>query len=53
MAPEVLNCPFKNKPEENKDDSRLHYTYHVDTVGGCLVHMHDGPAQQILVRKHG
>lgn len=31
MAPEVLNCPFKNKPEENKDNERLHYSYHVDT----------------------
>lgn len=34
MAPEVLNCPFKNKPEENKGNRLLHYSYHVDTVGG-------------------
>lgn len=32
MAPEVLNCPFKNRPDENKDNAALHYSYHVDTV---------------------
>lgn len=31
MAPEVLNCPFKNKPQENKDQQSLHYTLTVDT----------------------
>uniref|UniRef100_A0A7S3VP34 Protein kinase domain-containing protein n=1 Tax=Dunaliella tertiolecta TaxID=3047 RepID=A0A7S3VP34_DUNTE len=31
MAPEVLDCPFKNKPEENKGNRMLHYSYHVDT----------------------
>eukprot|EP00195_Chlamydomonas_chlamydogama_P005012 CAMPEP_0202904904 /NCGR_PEP_ID=MMETSP1392-20130828/31716_1 /ASSEMBLY_ACC=CAM_ASM_000868 /TAXON_ID=225041 /ORGANISM="Chlamydomonas chlamydogama, Strain SAG 11-48b" /LENGTH=588 /DNA_ID=CAMNT_0049592773 /DNA_START=178 /DNA_END=1944 /DNA_ORIENTATION=- len=31
MAPEVLNCPFKNKPEENKEKENLHYNLTVDT----------------------
>ncbi|KAG1671714.1 hypothetical protein FOA52_007506 [Chlamydomonas sp. UWO 241] len=31
MAPEVLNCPFKNKPQENKDQTQLQYTLTVDT----------------------
>uniref|UniRef100_A0A7R9VBT7 Protein kinase domain-containing protein n=1 Tax=Chlamydomonas euryale TaxID=1486919 RepID=A0A7R9VBT7_9CHLO len=31
MAPEVLNCPFKNKPHENKEQTSLQYTLTVDT----------------------
>lgn len=31
MAPEVLDCPFKNKPEENKEKTHLHYDLTVDT----------------------
>jgi len=39
MAPEVLNCPFKNKPEENKDNQKLHYSFHVDTwAAGVLTY---------------
>jgi serine/threonine protein kinase len=30
MAPEVLDCPFKNKPEENKDKQELYYSLTVD-----------------------
>ncbi|GFR43552.1 hypothetical protein Agub_g4645 [Astrephomene gubernaculifera] len=30
MAPEVLRCPFKSRPEENKDNERLHYSARVD-----------------------
>lgn len=30
MAPEVLRCPFKSRPEENKDNERLHYGARVD-----------------------
>ena len=30
MAPEVLDCPFKNKPEENKDKTELYYSLTVD-----------------------
>ena len=30
MAPEVLRCPFKSKPEENKEKSELHYSNRVD-----------------------
>ncbi len=36
MAPEVLSCPYKNKPDENKDNLKLVYSFHVDTVRvGC------------------
>ncbi|GBF96843.1 aurora protein [Raphidocelis subcapitata] len=31
MAPEVLNCPYKNRPEENKDKPHLHYGPTVDS----------------------
>lgn len=31
MAPEVLKCPFKSKPEENKDRTDLHYSHTVDS----------------------
>eukprot|EP00798_Chlamydomonas_sp_ICE-L_P027062 gene27062-2293_t len=31
MAPEVLNCPFKNRPEENKEKQALYYSLTVDT----------------------
>lgn len=31
MAPEVLKCPFKSRPEENKDNNRLHYSARVDS----------------------
>ncbi|GFH09303.1 protein kinase domain-containing protein [Haematococcus lacustris] len=27
----VLNCPFKQKPDENKENSALHYSFHADT----------------------
>ncbi len=30
MAPEVLRCPFKSKPDENKEKSELHYSNRVD-----------------------
>ncbi|MEW5299405.1 MAG: hypothetical protein WDW36_002424 [Sanguina aurantia] len=30
MAPEVLKCPFKSRPDENKLDARLHYSNRVD-----------------------
>ncbi|KXZ51018.1 hypothetical protein GPECTOR_14g259 [Gonium pectorale] len=30
MAPEVLECPFKSRPIDNKDNERLHYTAAVD-----------------------
>ncbi len=30
MAPEVLRCPFKSRPEENKDNTGLHYGARVD-----------------------
>ncbi|KIZ01593.1 aurora kinase, other [Monoraphidium neglectum] len=37
MAPEVLNCPLKDDPQENKEIKRLHYTSSVDTWAvGCL-----------------
>jgi hypothetical protein len=28
---QVLNCPYKNKPEENKEKAHLHYTSTVDS----------------------
>lgn len=31
MAPEVLQCPYKSKPEENKENIMLHYSNRVDT----------------------
>lgn len=31
MAPEVLLCPYKSKPEENKENILLHYSNRVDT----------------------
>ncbi|GAX76143.1 hypothetical protein CEUSTIGMA_g3587.t1 [Chlamydomonas eustigma] len=31
MAPEVLDCPFKNKPEENKEREDLYYSLTVDS----------------------
>lgn len=31
MAPEVLKCPLKTYPDENKQDSSLHYSSSVDT----------------------
>lgn len=31
MAPEVLNCPFKSRPEENKEKVDLQYSLTVDT----------------------
>ncbi len=30
MAPEVLRCPPKNLPQENKNNRSLHYTNSVD-----------------------
>jgi serine/threonine protein kinase len=31
MAPEVLKCPLKTYPDENKADVSLHYSSSVDT----------------------
>eukprot|EP00798_Chlamydomonas_sp_ICE-L_P009633 gene9633-7547_t len=31
MAPEVLNCPYKDRPDENKERSALYYGLGVDT----------------------
>lgn len=31
QAPEVLKCPYKSRPNDNKDDSRLHYDGGVDS----------------------
>ncbi|KAG2450867.1 hypothetical protein HYH02_004700 [Chlamydomonas schloesseri] len=31
MAPEVLECPFKSRPIDNKENERLHYTAAVDS----------------------
>lgn len=28
---QVLNCPYKNKPEENKEKAHLHYGGMVDS----------------------
>lgn len=30
MAPEVLRCPLKDLPDENKEDARFHYNSSVD-----------------------
>lgn len=30
-VPQVLNCPCKNKPEENKEKAHLHYSSTVDS----------------------
>jgi serine/threonine protein kinase len=30
MAPEILKCPYKSRPEENKEVVRLHYSARVD-----------------------
>ncbi|GBF97654.1 aurora protein [Raphidocelis subcapitata] len=39
MAPEVLVCPLKDHPDENKEVKRLHYTSSVDTWAvGCLAY---------------
>jgi hypothetical protein len=32
MAPEVLRCPPKNLPQENKNNTALHYNNSVDAV---------------------
>lgn len=46
MAPEVLACPFKTRPDENKGNRNLYYELSVDTwavgvlayeVGGTLM----------------
>ena len=31
QAPEVLRCPFKSRPDENKDNDRLQYSGQVDS----------------------
>ena len=31
MAPEILNCPFKSHPDENKGAAHLHYGQRVDS----------------------
>ena len=31
MAPEVLACPFKTRPDENKGNRNLYYELSVDT----------------------
>lgn len=39
MAPEVLRCPLKAAPEDNKDQPALHYTTAADIWAvGCLVY---------------
>eukprot|EP00201_Polytomella_parva_P001477 CAMPEP_0175087784 /NCGR_PEP_ID=MMETSP0052_2-20121109/30025_1 /TAXON_ID=51329 ORGANISM="Polytomella parva, Strain SAG 63-3" /NCGR_SAMPLE_ID=MMETSP0052_2 /ASSEMBLY_ACC=CAM_ASM_000194 /LENGTH=633 /DNA_ID=CAMNT_0016360173 /DNA_START=323 /DNA_END=2224 /DNA_ORIENTATION=+ len=39
MAPEVLKCPFKNRPEENKERTNIHYDFGVDSWAvGVLVY---------------
>ncbi|KAL6756955.1 kinase-like domain-containing protein [Haematococcus lacustris] len=39
MAPEVLRCPFKSRPEENKDNRSLHYGARVDSwAAGVLTY---------------
>ncbi|WIA10385.1 hypothetical protein OEZ85_010577 [Tetradesmus obliquus] len=39
MAPEVLKCPYKSKPEENKEKVHLHYSNTVDSWAvGVLVY---------------
>lgn len=40
MAPEVVKRPFKEKPDENKGNTSLHYTNNVHVVrGGWLGRM--------------
>ena len=31
MLVQVLNCPYKNRPEENKEKTHLHYSGTVDS----------------------
>lgn len=39
MAPEVLRCPLKAAPEDNKDQPALHYTTAADIWAlGCLAY---------------
>ena len=39
MAPEVLVCPLKDHPDENKEVGRLHYNSSVDAWAvGCLAY---------------
>lgn len=47
MPPEILACPFKSHPSDNKDQPHLHYGQRVDAWavrGSCnvllLVHVH-------------
>ncbi len=49
MAPEVLNCPFKNKPEENKENQELHYSFHVDTVRVAVLSLRGKRARLVLL----
>lgn len=30
-APQILKCPYKSRPEENKEKEHLHYTNTVDS----------------------
>ncbi|GFH30012.1 protein kinase domain-containing protein, partial [Haematococcus lacustris] len=41
----VLNCPFKQKPDENKENSALHYSFHADTVRQHLPYQSKGQNQ--------
>jgi serine/threonine protein kinase len=39
MAPEVVRCPLKAHPDDNKADTRFHYNAVVDTWAvGCLAY---------------
>ncbi|KAL6762355.1 kinase-like domain-containing protein [Haematococcus lacustris] len=39
MAPEVLRCPYKSRPDENKDNRSLHYGARVDSwAAGVLAY---------------
>jgi hypothetical protein len=42
MAPEVLVCPDKRRPEENKDKVLLAYTAQVRSVDGGLCEVQGG-----------
>ena len=39
MAPEVVKCPLKAHPDDNKMDTRFHYNAVVDTWAvGCMAY---------------
>ena len=49
MAPEVLKCPYKSRPDENKEKDHLHYGGRVDSWAGIL-HTSDAVDQKHSVR---